>query len=88
MFGVITAEAQNVTRKDDTFIQDTTSHKFKKQSVTLTRYKFKASNGVTYPIYMSKNGKCFIIRTNKEGKQYRDYLPEITKQLQNENSNK
>ena len=76
------AQAQKVTRVGNVFVQDTTSHKFKKQSVTLTKYYYMASDGTKYPIYMSQNGKYFIIKTSKKtGKEYRQYLPEITKQL-------
>ena len=47
----------------------------------LTKYFYVTASGVKYPIYMKKTGKCFIIRTStKTGKQYRQYLPEISKQ--------
>lgn len=31
--------------------------------------------GVVYPIYKSKKGAFYIVRTSKNGKQYRQYLP-------------
>ena len=74
--------AQSVTRQGNVFIQDSTSNKIKKSTVTLTKYFYMAANGIKYPIYMSSTGKCFILRTSsKTGKQYRQYLPEVTKQL-------
>ena len=74
--------AQNVTRKGNVFIQDSSKSPIKKDSATLTKYFYVASDGVKYPIYMSSTGKCFIIRTSaKTGKQYKQYLPEVTKQL-------
>jgi len=74
--------AQNVTRQGNVFVQDSSSHKPKKQDVTLTKYFFIAADGNKYPIYMSANGKYFIIRkSSKTGKEYRQYLPEVTKQL-------
>ncbi|MEE3485696.1 MAG: hypothetical protein VZQ98_15425 [Bacteroidales bacterium] len=82
------AEAQSVVRQGNVFVQDTSSHKIAKDNPTLTKYFYVASDGTKYPIYMSANGKCFIIRTSKNGKQYKQYLPEVTKQLQNENRQK
>lgn len=47
---------------------------------TATTYKatgktFTTSKGETFPVYESKNGKLFVIRTSKEtGKQYKQYL--------------
>lgn len=75
------AGAQNVTRKGNVFIQNSSSNKIKKDSLTLTGYFYMTSDGTKYPIYMSSSGKCFIIRISKSGRQYRQYLPEVTKQL-------
>lgn len=82
------AQAQSVVRQGNVFVQDTSSHKIAKDNPTLTKYFYVASDGTKYPIYMSANGKCFIVRTSKNGKQYKQYLPEVTKQLQNENRQK
>ena len=53
---------------------------------TETPYKWEVKqNGkiVELPIYITKKGKCYIIRTSKEGKQYKQYLPkEQTEQIQ------
>ena len=74
--------AQNVTRKGNVFVQDSSKSPIKKDSATLTKYFYMASDGTKYPIYMSSTGKCFILRTStKTGKQYKQYLPEVTKQL-------
>ena len=78
------ANAQSVTRKGNTFIQSPSKSKIKKDSVTLTGYFYISADGTKYPIYMSSSGKCFILRTSsKTGKQYRQYLPEVTKQIAN-----
>jgi hypothetical protein len=78
---VLQGHSQNVTRQGNVFIQD--SSKTKKNPVTLTKYTYKTNDGKIYPIYMSSKGKCFIIRVSgKTGKQYKQYLPKITKQLQ------
>jgi len=76
--------AQTVVRKGHSFYQQSNSNKIAKDSVTFTGYHYFDSKGVRYPIYISSKGKCFIIRTSlKTGKTYKQYLPEITKQLSN-----
>jgi hypothetical protein len=48
----------------------------------LTQYFYMTADGSKYPIYQSREGKCFIIRTNtKTGERYRQYLPEVDMQL-------
>ena len=77
--------AQSVKREGNTFVEQKTERKSGTQA-TKTAYTFKAKDGKTYPIYLSKNGKAFIIRTSKKtGKEYRQYLPEITKQITKNN---
>lgn len=74
------AYAQEVVRNGNTFTQ--TSKKKAKEAFMTTPYTYVASDGTKYPIYVSGNGKYFIIRKSaKTGKEYRQYLPEVTKQL-------
>ena len=76
--------AQSVTHQGKLFIQNPSSSTIKKDSITLTGYYYVTSDGTRYPIYKSSKGKCFIFRISaKTGKQYKQYLPEITKQLSN-----
>ena len=76
------ASAQSVTRQGKLFIQNPSNSTIKKDSISLTGYYYVTSDGTRYPIYKSSKGKCFIIRTSsKTGKEYRQYLPEITRQL-------
>lgn len=76
------AWGQSVTRNGNVFIQSTSNSPIKKDTATLTKYFYMTSDGTKYPIYMSSTGKCFILRTSaKTGKQYKQYLPEVTKQL-------
>jgi hypothetical protein len=71
---------QNVVRNGNTFTQ--TSKKKAKEAFMTTPYTYVAADGTKYPIYISGNGKYFIIRKSKKtGKEYRQYLPEIQKQL-------
>ena len=78
-----TAQAQNCVLKGKTFEQVDTQSTKTKDMGTKTAYTYKAKDGKEYPIYLSKNGKAFIWRTSsKTGKQYKQYLPEVTKKLQ------
>jgi len=48
----------------------------------LTQYFYMTADGMKFPIYQLRDGRCFIIRTSaKTGKTYKQYLPEVTKQL-------
>ena len=80
LLGGIAAHSQEVIRKGNTFEQ--VSKKKQKETYKLTQYTYIASDGKKYPIYVSEKGKYFIFRKSaKTGKEYRQYLPEITKQL-------
>lgn len=47
----------------------------------LTQYFYIAADMRKYPIYQSRDGKCFIIRTSaRTGGKYKQYLPEMPKQ--------
>ena len=48
----------------------------------LTQYFYMTAGMTKYPIYQSRDGKCFIIRTSaRTGKTYKQYLPEMSKQV-------
>lgn len=75
-----TASAQSVKLQGKTFVEqkDTTF----KNTGTKTEFSYKAKDGKEYPIYLSKNGKAYIVRVSKKtGRPYKQYLPEVTKQL-------
>lgn len=72
--------AQNVVLKGKTFIEQQTDST--KSNATKTEYTYQDKKGNVYPIYLSSRGKAFILMTSKKtGKEYRKYLPEITKQI-------
>lgn len=49
---------------------------------TKTEYIYEDSKGVEYPIWLSSTGKAFIKKVSKKtGKGYKQYLPEVGKQL-------
>ena len=73
-------QAQSVQRQGNTFTQ--VSNKKSEAKETKTQYTYKDSKGVEYPIYLSSSGKAFIKKISKKtGKEYRQYLPEIGKQI-------
>lgn len=77
-----TTSAQSYTRSDNTFISSTGELKAKQEPVK-TKFTWKDSKGKEYPIYVSKNGSCFVIKVSaKTGKEYRNYLgTEISSQI-------
>lgn len=80
-FGCTMVRGQNVVRNGNTFMQ--TSKKKAKEAFITTPYTYVAADGTKYPIYISGNGKYFIIRKSKKtGKEYRQYLPKIQEQLE------
>lgn len=80
LLGGMTAQSQEVIRKGNTFEQ--VSKKKSKETYKLTQYTYIANDRKKYPIYISEKGKYFIFRKSaKTGKEYRQYLPNIQKQL-------
>lgn len=78
--------AQTVVRKGNTFYQQSNSSKIEKDSAVFSGYHYFDTKGIRYPIYISSKGKCFIWRTSsKTGRQYKQYLPEVTKHINKEN---
>lgn len=81
LLGGITVKAQEVVRNGNTFTE--VSKKKQKEAFKTTPYTYVASDGTKYPIYISGNGKYFIIRKSaKTGKEYRQYLPKVQEQLE------
>lgn len=79
-FGCTMVRGQNVVRNGNVFTQ--VSSKKAKEAFKSTPYTYVAADGKKYPIYISSNGKYFIIRKSaKTGKEYRQYLPKVQKQL-------
>ena len=85
----IKGEAQNCVLRGKTFDQEDSTKSSKQKNMGVkTQYTFKAKDGKEYPIYVSKQGKAFIWKVSKKtGKQYKQYLPEVTKQLQTQKKN-
>ena len=63
----------DVVRDGDTFkVEKTTSV----NQDTKTKYTWEDKEGNKYPIYITKKGACYVLRTSKKtGKEYKYYLP-------------
>ena len=75
-------QAQSVVKSGNTFTQ--VSNKGGKSSgkETKTQYTYKDSKGNVYLVYLSASGKAFIKKVSKKtGKEYKQYMPEIGKQI-------
>ena len=75
-------QAQSVIKSGNNFTQ--VSNKGGKSSgkETKTQYTYTDSKGNVYPIYLSSTGKAFIKKVSKKtGKEYKQYMPEIGKQI-------
>lgn len=68
MFATMGASAQ-YTRQGNTFVAQATAKA--KSEPRKTNYTYKDTDGKTYPIYVGKTGSCFIVRTSKNGNEYR-----------------
>ena len=72
--------AQSVSRQGNTFTQ--VSNKKSAGKETKTQYVYTDSKGNSYPVWLSSSGKAFIKKVSKKtGKEYRQYVPEIGKQI-------
>lgn len=61
-----------VKREGDTFKVEQST----KASDTQTKYTWEDKEGNKYPIYITKKGTCYVIRTSKKtGREYKYYLP-------------
>lgn len=68
----ITVNAE-VKREGDTFKVEQSSRTSQDEK---TKYTWEDKEGNKYPIYITKRGACYILRTSKKtGKQYKYYLP-------------
>lgn len=73
--------AQNIVREGNTFTQTTAKRSSENKEIK-TEYLYKDSKGNEYPVYLSSTGKAFIKKVSKKtNKEYRQYIPEIGKQI-------
>lgn len=61
-----------VKREGNTFKVEQTT----KESDTKTQYTWVDKDGNVYPVFITKKGACYVLRTSKKtGKEYKYYLP-------------
>ncbi|MBR4380309.1 MAG: hypothetical protein IKP48_03545 [Bacteroidaceae bacterium] len=54
----------------------------KSDSCIKTKFTWEDSHGNLFPVYMTSKGSCFVIRTSKNGENYRAYLgKEVSEQI-------
>lgn len=83
LFVSLVSWSQNVIREGNRFIQQSSESTIKKDNPQPTPYEYVAKDGKVYPIYLSSKGKAFIIRVSKKtGKEWKQYLPEVTQELE------
>ena len=74
------SQAQSVQRQGNNFTQVSTQKSSGKE--TKTQFTYTDSKGNVYPVYLSSTGKAFIKKISKKtGKEYKQYVPEIGKQI-------
>lgn len=77
--GVVTNAQQTIILDGKTFVVQNPAGTPKDSK---TEYVFKDAKGVSYPIYISKGGKAYIIKISKKtGKEYKCYIPDIGKRI-------
>lgn len=79
----IIAQAQTSAKVEFNDSEKKVSVVMEKHEITAIPWTYVAKDGKEYPIYITENGSCFIIRTSKKsGKEYRQYLGvETSKEL-------
>ena len=74
-------QAQSIQRQGNVFTQVSNSGKSSGKE-TKTQYTYKDSKGNSYPVYLSGTGKAFVKKVSqKTGKEYKQYIPEVGKQI-------
>lgn len=75
------AFGQEVKREGMNFTQVNTAQK---SSDIKTEYTYTIRE-ISYPVWVTKNGRCYILRISKNGNEYKQYLPEeVSRQIAEE----
>ena len=79
MLFVLTNTTAEVIRKNNTFKITTVKTKSEGEQ---TKYVYEDDKGNKYPIFVTKNGTCYIKKvSSKSGKEYRQYIPKEIKEI-------
>lgn len=68
-----------IIRQGNTFIK-TVKVQESKTTSQLTPYTYEIKDE-QYPIYITSNGRCYIVRISKNGNEYKQYIPENVAKL-------
>ena len=72
------------TSTEDSLIQNKSNENDHIESFTKTSFTWIDSNGDAFPVYISKSGSCFVIKSSRNGSDYRVYLgKEVSEQIVN-----
>jgi hypothetical protein len=75
-------QAQSVQKQGNNFTQVSNKGGKSGGKETKTQYTYTDSKGAVYPVWLSSTGKAFIKKASKKtGKEYKQYVPEIGKQI-------
>jgi hypothetical protein len=75
-------QAQSVVKSGNNFTQVSNKGGKSEGKETKTQYTYTDFKGNVYPVYLSSTGKAFIKKVSrKTGKKYKQYMPEIGKQI-------
>lgn len=75
------------SRGDENNVSEQSNEENQIPNSTITKYTYTDSTGIVYPIYISSDGKAFIIKENEmTGDEYRRYLPKVTEEIKKEES--
>ena len=67
---------------EDSALHNRTSEECQNEEYTKTGFTWKDSKGDEYPVYISSEGSCFVIKNSKSGENYRAYLgKEVSEQI-------
>ena len=73
------ASYAGVVRHGNTFVVENTTSV---NQDTKTQFTWQDKDGNIYPIYITKKGACYVIRTSKKtGKEYKYYLPKDIQEI-------
>lgn len=76
----LTTMSADVTRNGNEFVAQASTSKAGK--ATETKYTYRDTDGKSYTIWLSVNGRAYINRTSKAGNEYKKYLgEEISRQI-------
>lgn len=69
--GIISCLVQDNVKRDGNNFTQTTTLQQSTDTKTIYTYTIKETG---YPIWITKNGRCYIVKVSKNGNEYKQYL--------------